>query len=244
MASQLLLAEQRLTLDAINRLAIRDLNDVWSQLDIGDARVATDELLSVVPTLTTVYGEMAATLSADIYDEVRAEAGVRGRFTAAPANPVPTSQAEALVRWGVSPIWSASPNPTAALDRLSGGLTRLALRPAGDTVVNAVKDDPADPRYARTTHGGACHFCLMLAARGAKYHGDAPYFESHDHCRCSAVQVYDGQDIPSDNQRLSDEWQKVTDGRSNDEARAAWREHVESMTSAERGSLIGPLLPA
>lgn len=244
MASPLLLAEQRVALDSIARLAQQDLLDLWGGVDTSDARAATRLLLAEVPTLTTAYGDMAATLSADLYEEFRSESGVRSLFRPSPANPVPIDQAQALVRWGVEPLWSSTPNPAAALQKISGGLTRLTLHPAGDTVVDAAGKDPERPRYARTTHPGACHFCLMLASRGAVFHGDAPYFESHDYCRCSAVPVFDGDAIPEDNARLAEEWQRVTGRLSNDEARAAWRQHVDSMSESQRGSLLGPQLAA
>lgn len=244
MASRLLLAEQRAALDSINTLTQREFVALWRTLDLTDARVATDALLVEVPTLTTVYGEMAATLSADLYDEIRAEAGAPGRFRAAPAPAAPVEQVHALVRWGVSPLWSDTPDGALALRKVAGGLTRLTLQPARQTTVDSAKADPAFPRYARTTHAGACSFCLMLASRGAVYTDRAPYFEAHDYCKCSAVQVYDNEDPPEENQHLQQEWQEVTRGSS--DPRKAWDDHINATrtTPESRATPLGPLAPA
>jgi hypothetical protein len=191
MVSRLLVAEHRSGLEAITTLAQRDLLSVWRSLDISDAREATDVLLVEIPTLTTAYGELAATLSADIYDEMRSGARVAGRsFRAVPAPPVPLGQAQALARWGVSPIWSDAPDAAAALSKLSGGLTRLTLEPARETMLTATRTDPAKPRWGRVTSGNACEFCEMLAGRGFVYAEDTSEFQAHDNCKCSAVPAF------------------------------------------------------
>jgi hypothetical protein len=243
MASKLLLAEQRVALDAIDRLARRDLAQLWRAIDLTDARTATSVLLAEVPTLTTMYGDMAATLSADLYNEIRAEARPPGRFSARPAATASRTQVDPLVRWSVTPVWAEEPNAAAAFQRLAGGVTRLSLRPAGETFIESARRDPAKPKWARTTHPGACAFCLMLASRGSVYTSNAPYFESHDYCRCSAVQVYRGQEDPEDNQRLSVEWGEAVGDSRGDEALKKWRSHVDGLPDSERGSLLGPLLP-
>lgn len=232
MASAQLLAEQRAALDSINRLALAEVVDLWRLVDVADAEAAKTLLLAEVPFVIASYGEMAADLSADLYDEIRAEAAAVGRFRARPASPAPTEQVEALVRWSVGPLFSGEPDGQLALSKLAGGTTRLTLAPARQTTIDNTRTDPARPRWARRPSQRACSFCLMLASRGAVYTDAAPYFEAHDYCKCSAVQVYENQDPPEENQRLQREWRDVTRGaRSSEQARQAWAEHI----AAQRG---------
>lgn len=226
MASRLLLAEKRAAVDSIATLAQRDLVELWRSLDLaGDPTALTSALLADVPAITDTYGGIAADVAADFYDEVRAEARVRSRFTATPAPAVPVEQVTASVRWAVTPMWSTAPDPVTTLQNLSGSITRLSLNPARSTVTEAAKSDPARPRIARATEARACSFCLMLASRGAVYSYD---FDAHDHCKCDPVQVYDGEQAPDENERLAAEWAEVTAGRSGDEARNVWRAHIEA----------------
>ena len=111
------------------------------------------------------------------------------------ATTVPQGQIDAMIRWAVGPLWSSEPDPALALTNLDGGVTRLALAPGRDTIVESTKADPANPRYARTPDAGACEFCLMLAGRGAVYAEDTAGFDAHDRCKCGAVPIFDGDTI-------------------------------------------------
>lgn len=142
-------------------------------------------LASLIPT----YGDIAATVAADLYDEMRDAAAVARSFSAVTA-PLPDSErAAVLARWGVSPMLGASPDVQAALTLVAGGLQRIIADAHRETVALSVAKDPAQARYARYARAGACDFCSMLAGRGAIYGGKAGGAGGryHDHCSCIAL---------------------------------------------------------
>jgi hypothetical protein len=224
-------------LDAVGTLANRNLLAAYRPIRTRDARVATDALVAVTRDLTDVYGEMAASLSADYYEQVRRTSGRPGRFRARTATAVPDEQVDGMVRWAVTPLWATDPDRIRALLRLSAGLSRL-IRDRGHRTVfdNAQREGV---RYVRRPRGDACAFCLMLASRddytseasaftvgtsrvrGSRYAGSS----FHDNCRCQPVPIYSMSDVPDINRRLKDEWDEVTSGQS--DQLAAWREHVD-----------------
>lgn len=230
MPSQLLLAEKRAAFDSVATLAQRDLVELWRGLDLqGDPGVVTNALLAEVPSITTTYGDIAADIAVDFYDEIRSAARIRSRFGATPARVAPADRVSAFVRHAVTPMWSATPDPTTTLQNLSGGITRLSLNPGRETTIAAAERDPAKPRLVRVAEPRACSFCLMLVSRGAVYDFRFP---AHDHCRCDAVQIYDGDSLPPESERLAAEWAEVTAGAPNAKAaRAEWDRHIESQRS-------------
>lgn len=145
-----------------------------------------DALLQFVPVLVQQYGDLAASVSAEWYDEMRAKAGVTGRFRALPSPSAMLVQAQETVRWGVSPLWAD--NPGQALALLSGAVDRFALQPGRDTIADTARREGV--RWARVPMGSeTCAFCLMLASRGFAYSsehtaGGLNGSSYHDECRC------------------------------------------------------------
>lgn len=178
--------------ETLTAAAEADLDRVWAEVDAPEeARAA---LIVVLPVLVETYGEAAATLAADWYDETRAQAGIAGRFTAAPAPPTPAGTDE-LARWGIGPLFGAEADRAAARSLVAGGTQRRIADVARSTVTQAATAD----RYARGWQrmgGGDCAFCAMLVARGAVYTEATARFASHDHCDCVAVPAFSGQPLP------------------------------------------------
>lgn len=231
-----LVAEHATILDGINRRALAELTDVWRAVEGAEALAVRDVLLDVVPALTDRYGDLSAVSAADFYDEMRASAGVRGRYTATLAATAPIEQVQASVRAGLAPIFAGEPQWAVALSRLSGSVTRLVLQPARRTVSDAAAADPARPRFARKPDPDACDWCLMLSSRGAVYVSESSaggdMHDYHDRCRCEAVPVFRDEDLPDVNRRLHDEWQQVTRGAANShDARERWAAHVAATRS-------------
>lgn len=181
----------------IRTLVLRDLGAFWLTLDGLGADETRDALLDVVPVLVAAYGDTAAAIAADYYDDLRDAAGVRGRFTATLADNVDFDTIASRVRWSVSPLYSAAPDRAATLGRLAQNVDELALRPGRDTIAVSTGRDPARARWARVPVGKTCAFCLVTASRGAvygseesagrKYHGD---------CDCTATPFWQGQPYP------------------------------------------------
>jgi hypothetical protein len=183
-------AEHRRAVSAVATLTDRQLRNLWRTVYGPDAAVVRDALMDTLPALGDSYGDMAGALGADYYDEIRARAEVRGRFVAEPA-PLPgTSRYEALVRWGVDPLFSPDPDEALALAKLSGGLHRIVADVARQTVTDAAIRDPQSEGWRRVTSSDPCPFCRMLADRGAVYSDDTVRFASHDNCSCSAAPAF------------------------------------------------------
>ena len=181
------IAEYRKAQRNVGNLVVRDLNKFWATLDLGKPDAARDALLAYVPDLTTKYGQVAATVAADWYDSVRAEAKVRGRFSATLAAPFPVKAVQERVRYGAHHLYTT---PEGMLPFLTGAAQKYALQPGRDTVRQSAIADPGSAGWARVTSGNACEFCEMLAGRGAVYSEESIDFDAHDRCLCAAVPVW------------------------------------------------------
>lgn len=187
--------EHRRALVAVSALATRDLRRVFRTVVSPDAGRVRDGLMDTVPLLAAGYGTAAGALASDYYDEVRDQAAVRGRFRAEPALLPGTARYEALVRWGVDPLFAPSPDDTAALGRLTGGLQRIVTDAARATVVTSAIRDPAAEGWIRVTAADSCSFCQMLADRrndgtNGVYTEASVTFKSHDNCNCAAAPAW------------------------------------------------------
>ncbi|MCX5119223.1 hypothetical protein OG992_18720 [Micromonospora sp. NBC_00362] len=212
MATPADVAAFRTTQTDLVTLALAELADWWEQLLAlltGDVPVAQIETFTA--DLVAVYGDSAALAAVDWYDELREQADVPGRFRASMADPAPPEQAAAVARWAVGPLFGAQPDPAKSLEHLSGGVQRLVLQPARQTIADSVDQDPADARWARVPTGPTtCAFCRLLASRGAVYHsqdtagGLATSY--HGTCDCVACPVWPGEQEPYDVDRYFEEY--------------------------------------
>lgn len=188
--SEALALEHRRALSRLTDLSVRDLRRLLTVVAGADAVLVRDALLEALPPLADSYSDMAAALAADYYDEAREQAEVRGRFRAEPA-PLPgAARYEALVRWGVDPLFGRQ-DRAAALGRLAGGLQRVVADASRETIVRSAVRDPQAAGWQRVTDGNACKFCRMLADRGAVYREATVRFASHDDCGCTAAPAFD-----------------------------------------------------
>ncbi len=159
-------SEQQAAYSALSKLSQRDLATIWAKLSLGKPAKLADTLTEILDALVSRYGQAAASLAADWYEEARAAAGVSGSF-AATAAPLPdVDRVGALSRWGVGPLFGAEPNGALALSLLSGGLQRLVTGMGRQTTELSVATDPQVIGYARHASANACAFCRMLATRG------------------------------------------------------------------------------
>ena len=183
-------AEQRQGLVDLTTLARADLAALWARLDGLSAEATRDALVEVLAAIGEKYGTAAATLAADWFDDMRAEAGARGRFRAVPAVEVDVRRWESLAGWGVGPLFAAVPDRAAALALVDGGLQRtVADRHRLTMVENAVRD-PEARGWTRFVSRNACDFCQMIAGRGAVFSEATADFVAHDRCLCSAAPVW------------------------------------------------------
>lgn len=179
-------AQLREDVTAVSADAVSAFDDLTRGLSEADAfQAIRDEL----PGLILLYGEQAAVVAAEWYDEARSIAGVRGTFAASPAD-LPALGMEGLIGWAVK----TSTSFPSMLGLITGGAQKRVANGARLTVIAAAGADPQAvgiQRYARTS--GGCAFCRMLAGRGAVYRSeDSADFAAHEHCHCVAVPAFTG----------------------------------------------------
>lgn len=117
---------------SLETLALRALRGFWASLDPNRPEMVRDALVEFLPVLTTQYGEVAAVVAADWYDELRAAEAVRGSFAATMAPVVPAEAAVAQVRFGAQHLFTDDPGQTLAF--LEGVASKYVLQPGRDTV--------------------------------------------------------------------------------------------------------------
>lgn len=182
--------ELRRLLISLSSSAEADLAAVWSQLT---PQTFYDALMDVMPALVGEYGDAAAAVTAEWYDEYRNDLNISGRFAAdVPTDPKLGS--EALAGWANT---LAQENLDTALTRTSGGLVRRVMNAGRDAMLENVERDPQAKGWQRKARGNGCAFCQMLAGRGFVYRGrNTADFSSHDNCGCVAVPAFKGRAIP------------------------------------------------
>jgi hypothetical protein len=209
-------------------LAKRDLEAFWASLDLSRPEAARDALLEFLPALTETYGEAAATVAADWYDEVRAAAGVRGSFAADMAGPVPVEKVQARTRFAAGHLFTDRP------DAMLGFLTtevvsKYVLQPGRDTIARSAARDGAV--WARVPTGAeTCAFCLMLASRGFVYESEGSAgsrSKFHGDCDCAVVPDW------SDDPRL--------DGYNPDALYAKYQEARSASAGKSTSSILSEL---
>lgn len=204
--------------NGIADLVEADLTDFLGALDFGRPDAVQVALFEYVPALVSEYGDMAATVAADWFEELRAAEGVMGSFRAPLAPAVPLEQVNARLGFATrasGPLWLGD---SATLTTFLAMMTNeYALQPGRDTVMESAHKDNA--AYARVPEPGACKFCLMLASRGFVYSkdtvGDSKKF--HGKCRCNAMPVWDETrarvEFGYDPDALYDQYRKVRDAK-------------------------------
>jgi hypothetical protein len=161
---------------------------LWRQVSNAvEARIA---LQDVLPALAQTYGQAAASVAADWYDEAREAAEVSGGFRAIPAS-LEDQGSDALALWA-----SEKGSDLASIQALvEGGLTRRIFDWSRQTVMGSALADPKADGWQRTGVG-SCAFCAMLIGRGAVYSEATADFASHDHCNCDATPAFSGKSRP------------------------------------------------
>lgn len=176
-----------------------DLTAYFESLNLDRPEAARDGLLETVPALTTAYGLAAATVAADWYDAVRADAGVGGRFRARMGDPFPAEFVQRRVRFGASHLFTE--RPADMLPFLTSAANEYVLQPGRDTVTMSTARDPKASGWQRVTTGArTCDMCGFLAARGAVYRSErSASFATHGHCDCVASPSWDpsAPEVPS-----------------------------------------------
>lgn len=199
------IAEHRRANQGIAALVERDLEAFWATLNLTRPESARDELLAFLPILMTEYGEIAATVAADWFDELRIEAvasglfvatGAAATYTATLAPVTPAAVIQKQVRFGAQHLFTDNPDQTLVF--LKGEATKYALQPGRDTITRNAGRDPQARGWQRFTRAGSCKFCRMLSSRGGVYTNASSHFSAHHHCNCVSAPTWDPTGDPVD----------------------------------------------
>jgi hypothetical protein len=180
----------------IQTLVEANLRRFWATIDTSSPQAARVALDKYLPPLVQAYGETAALVAADYYDELRAQATVRAPFSAQMADPASTAQAQGANRWAVGPLGGA--DAAQALANVLQVGRRLTVQPARLTIAHSAGIDPGRPKWARVPTGAkTCAFCLLLASRGFAYHSAQSAGRMNEyHADCDCQPVPDWTDDP------------------------------------------------
>lgn len=191
MASQAELAQFRDALDALSAAAGRDFDRFWATLDPNDWAATRKELEKFWPQLIGAYGDMSATVGADLL-ELQAD---RLRLTpeVVLAAGVNADRANARMRWAVG--------TTMQRGNLLVLVDELVKQPGRSTFQDSAIASGGG--WARVPTGGkTCEFCYLLASRGGVYSSKAvaKYGFSgkkyHGRCFCQPTLVRGSEDYP------------------------------------------------
>lgn len=255
-ASPLTATSQQATQALLLSLLLRDFAQLWPTLDIDDLKLSLPTFSVATTALVQRYGLASGALAADYYDAERSAAKVGGRFTVTPATPADVEQVTTEIKWATKGLWSTDPDPTAAQTLTSGVVEKLVADVGRDTLTTAVRDDKYARGWARVPEPGCCYFCAMLAVRGAVYkketagtnarsprHATRPGeaftgagdFKVHDHCRCHVEPVFTEYEPTAQIREWQGLYRESTRGKSNANARLAFRQAFEGRTPTTPG---------
>lgn len=168
------------TLARINQRAA-ELMESW--LD-SNPEAPAEQVVDTAYALATRYGEAAASLSCDMYDEIAEAQGAR----VPPAEPAPTAtygETAKAIRGTMKNGQSTVPATTA----------RLVKQAGADTILQNAARDGAE--FAWIPMGDTCAFCLTLASRGwqrqSKKARDRHASHIHANCDCEYCVRFDGK---------------------------------------------------
>ncbi|KYK14278.1 MULTISPECIES: hypothetical protein [Streptomyces] len=243
--------QQRRAQAALILLLLRDMRILRRLIEPLRLRETVPDWMSAVRSLVDQYGAASSTLAANYYEEQREAAGIRSRFSVAPAEAPPEEQVEAALRWATKDVWAGGALE-AAQSKAEGATQKLVLDQGRATLRQAVRRDREAIAYARAAALGACSFCKLMASRGAVYKtagtagreaderfsGDASVVKYHDNCHCTIIPVFRGQRFELSEHAVKWDWvyREYAQGHSGDQLRLFRRALAEHDSNPLPGS--------
>lgn len=181
------------------------------------------------------YGDIAASMAAEWFDDIRVSEGVVGSFRATPqASPYGADAVDGMVRRAVGPMFDDVPDVAAVMRTVAPNAGKYVLGAARETVRRNSFIDPRGTGFQRVARPGACDFCLMLVGRGAVYKKETAFFASHGDCNCAAVPSWD-RDAPEVDVDLYQASRRTTG--MNEAARRQHNDAIRSYLDANKKSI-------
>ena len=175
------------------------------------------------------YGDGAASLAADLYEQMAEAAGAKVRGAALDTSDV-SGYIDREVRYQMGKFLAGDLKGFS--DACGSKASDQVSRRANQTMrINAKRDGL---RFARVPMGGeTCTFCAMLASRGfvyrsAKTAGEGNHY--HKHCRCKVIPGFDGMGVEGyDPDEWAERWrafQEIDEGEGTDAEKLAMKRAV------------------
>lgn len=177
--------------EALTTLLAAEFATQATDLATLDPATAAGLIRELSAEIVTEFGQAASLLSAEWYEDLRPS----GNFTATLLAP-DIDKLQNDLSWAMRDLFAEQNDLAAALLR-SIEVSDLAVTNAGrGTVIQNLRRDPLDARYARHASPNACAFCALLATRQAVYRSeDTAGVEAHRSCHCIAVPVWPGDEM-------------------------------------------------
>lgn len=180
----------------LSRLIERDIRRTWDALDAYTVEGKRDALLDLIPGLVNHYGDAAAAIAAEYFEQCVGEVATIPAFAFDDA-------IVGSVRYGMGPAFAGRGDD--ALGLVVSASQRHMLQFGRSTMYeSACAHDGV--YFARVPDPNACAFCRMLAARGAAYTskrsaavvttGTREGESFHDDCHCSVAAARDDSELP------------------------------------------------
>lgn len=206
-------------LAAVNRKAVDLMTQYVEVNGINDS----DKLIEYAYALATKYGEAAAALACQMYDQTAAAA----RADVPPAEPAETATYSETAA-AINGTLKQSTLPSS----LGNSIGRLVKQAASDTTLKNAKRDHAE--FAWIPSGDGCPFCQMIAANGwrpatketaAGNHAD----HIHPNCQCEfAVRFSDDDGVAGyDPQAYKEKYDNADGDTAKEKLRSMEREYRE-----------------
>lgn len=164
--------EHQLAQTALLTLAVDEMLEQLGNLESLSPERAAALARDVIADLALVWGDEAASLNVDWYDELRAEVAVAlgAAYAAQLADPIPADEIQDDLGWALAPLFlPEGPNYDQSTGRLAGKLMYYVGEMGRDTIAASAAGDPVGTTYARHASANACAFCRLMATRGATY---------------------------------------------------------------------------
>ena len=188
------------------------------------------------------YGDGAASLAADLYEQMAEAAGAKVKGAALDTSDV-SGYIDREVRYQMGKFLAGDLKGFS--DACGSKASDQVSRRANQTMrINAKRDRL---RFARVPMGGeTCTFCAMLASRGfvyrsAKTAGEGNHY--HKHCRCKVIPGFDGMGVEGyDPDEWAERWRAFQELDSikglSDKARNAAKAALSMSDASERAVMV------
>lgn len=187
------------TLDVIVGQARDDLNGAWQSLLSDPVERAAEGMREILPEVAETYGDLAADNALIWYEDMRPASAAR--FTPRGFASPKLKDATGLATWSATPLFHGLEDE--AWERFDGTIQQLVTGFDRETIQKNAERDTATQGWKRVASAEACAFCAYMAVVVVD---DAPD-KYHDHCRCVAIPVFSGVEIPE--QPNEEEWRQT-----------------------------------